>query len=153
MRYAVKRYWELCDTVHVEADDIDKAIEAAHELSVDNSKAEFVPDSMNSDPSCDVQPVIAETYTVACGLAETEMMKLLIIDLYGDGESLRVCEDQPGVDRVIAEFMEPDESDEHFDEFLDRKGIYLFITRRVSLEHLPKIVGAKTDSIIRRSNV
>ncbi len=61
-------------------------------------------------------------------------MKLLIIDLYGDGQSLRVCEDKPGVDQIISEFKEDEDSEEHFDEFMERKGIHLFITRPISLE-------------------
>jgi hypothetical protein len=79
-------------------------------------------------------------------------MTLLLIDLYGDGESLRVCEDRPGINEIIAEFTR-DQPDEHFDEFMERKGVRLFITHRVSLEHLPYITGAKTDSSIRRADV
>jgi hypothetical protein len=70
-------------------------------------------------------------------------MKLLIIDLYGDGESLRVCEDKAGIDQIIAEFNEDQLSDEHFDEFMERKGVRLFLTRRKSLEHAPNIYGSK----------
>jgi hypothetical protein len=51
----VKRYWEICDTVEVEAESADKAIEAAHALPLDNTKAQYVPDSLNSDPDTDVQ--------------------------------------------------------------------------------------------------
>jgi len=69
-------------------------------------------------------------------------MKLLIIDLYGDGESLRVCEDKAGTDQIIAEFME-EGSEEHFDEFMERRGVQLFLTRRKSLEHSPNIGGSK----------
>jgi hypothetical protein len=69
-------------------------------------------------------------------------MKLLIIDLYGDGESLRTCEDKLGIDQLIAEFTEED-SDEHFDEFMNRKGVELFITRRLSLEYSPATFGSK----------
>ena len=58
MKYAVKRYWSVCDEVHVEANSISEAIGIAHELPVDSTKAEFVPDSMNSDPTCDVQQLI-----------------------------------------------------------------------------------------------
>jgi len=59
MKFAVKRYWSVCDSVDVEADSVSAAIDIAHELPVDNAKAEFVPDSMNIDPTCDVQPLIA----------------------------------------------------------------------------------------------
>ena len=54
MRFRVKRYWELCDEVEVEADGVDQAIEAAHALPLNNTKARFVPDSLNSDPDADV---------------------------------------------------------------------------------------------------
>jgi hypothetical protein len=79
-------------------------------------------------------------------------MRLIIIDLYGDGEGLRVCEDKLGIDQIIAEFTNDEEPDEHFDEFTESKGIHLFITRRVSLEHLPSRIRAEPDSAIRRSN-
>ena len=71
-------------------------------------------------------------------------MKLLIIDLYGDGESLRVCEDKAGIDQLIAEFTEDQSSDEHFDEFMERKGVQLFLTRSKSLEYAPNIYGSKS---------
>lgn len=58
MRFAVKRYWSLCDSVDVEANSPSEAIDIAHEMPVDSTEAEFVPDSMNSDPTCDVQPLI-----------------------------------------------------------------------------------------------
>lgn len=58
-------------------------------------------------------------------------MKLLIIDLYGDGESLRVCEDKPSINQLIAEFKK-ETADEPFDEFMERKGVHLFVTRRTS---------------------
>ena len=70
-------------------------------------------------------------------------MKLLIIVLYGDGESLRVCEDKAGIDQTIAEFTGDQDSEEHFDEFMERKGVQLFPTRRTSLEHAPNIYGSK----------
>ena len=68
-------------------------------------------------------------------------MKLLIIDLYGDGESLRVCEDKPGIDELIAAFNAGPSSDEHFDEFMERSRVELFLTRRISLEHVPNLHG------------
>lgn len=77
-------------------------------------------------------------------------MKLLIIDLYGDGESLRVCEDKAGTDQIIAEFMKDEGSDEHFDEFMERKGIQLFLTRRQSLEPAPGIFGSTADELSER---
>lgn len=57
MKFEVKRYWDVCDTVEVEADDVSEAIAIAHELPIDNTRAEYVPDSLNSDPECDVQRV------------------------------------------------------------------------------------------------
>jgi hypothetical protein len=56
--FAVKRYWSVCDSVNVKANSVFEAIGIAHELPVDNAQAEFVPDSMNSDPLCDVQPLL-----------------------------------------------------------------------------------------------
>lgn len=58
MKYVVKRYWELCDSVEVDADSPSQAIELAHEMPVDNARAMFVPDSMNSDPETDVQRLV-----------------------------------------------------------------------------------------------
>ena len=55
MKYSVKRYWEVCDSVEVEASSVGEAIETAHAMPVDSAKAEFVPDSINSDSFCDVQ--------------------------------------------------------------------------------------------------
>jgi len=57
MKYVVKRYWELCDTVEVDANSVSKAIELAHEMPTDNARAAFVPDSMNTDPDSEVWPV------------------------------------------------------------------------------------------------
>ena len=59
MKYVVKRYWEVCDSVEVNAGTVSEAIDLAHELPVNNTQAEFVSDSMNTDPSCDVQPLNA----------------------------------------------------------------------------------------------
>ncbi len=56
-RFTVKRYWEMSDTVHVPAASVVAAIEAAHALPRDNARATYVPDSMNSDPDTDVQPL------------------------------------------------------------------------------------------------
>ena len=69
-------------------------------------------------------------------------MKLLIVDLYGDGESLRVCDDRPGIDQIIAEFVEAG-SDESFDEFMGRKGVQFFLTRRKSIEPASSIYRLK----------
>lgn len=59
LRFAVKRYWEMSDTVYVPATSGAEAIEAAHALPVNNSKAMYVPDSMNSDRETDVHPLQA----------------------------------------------------------------------------------------------
>ena len=75
-------------------------------------------------------------------------MKLIIVDLYGDGESLRVCEDKPGVDQIISEFKQDEDSEEHFDEFMERKGVHLFITCPISLE--PEGLWKKVDSAFKR---
>jgi len=54
VRFKVKRYWEVCDEVEVEADDGAKAIEAAHALPLAAAKTHNVPDSLNSDLDADV---------------------------------------------------------------------------------------------------
>ena len=63
MKYVVKRYWEVCDSVEVNAGSVDEAIDLAHELPVDNAKAEYVSGSMNTDPSEDVRVLTAERGT------------------------------------------------------------------------------------------
>lgn len=60
MKFEVKRYWSVCDTVVVEADSITAAIDCAYQLPVDVAKSEFVPDSMNTDPKCEVKPLASE---------------------------------------------------------------------------------------------
>jgi hypothetical protein len=57
MKFAVKRYWEVCDRVEVEADSAEEAIALAHDEPLDAAKAEYVSDSLQSDPECDVQPL------------------------------------------------------------------------------------------------
>lgn len=59
MTFEVKRYWEVCDTVRVPATSVAQAIQIAHSLPLNTPRAEFVPDSLNSDPDADVQPVTA----------------------------------------------------------------------------------------------
>ena len=61
-------------------------------------------------------------------------MNVLIIDIYGDGDSLRVCEDIPGVDQIIAEFQTTD-GDEDLDESMQRKEIQLLCERRINLHN------------------
>lgn len=53
-KYAVKRYWEVCDSVEVEAENADEAYITAIEepLSV---VPDYVPDSMNIDKDMDIQ--------------------------------------------------------------------------------------------------
>jgi hypothetical protein len=57
MKWVVKRYWEFSDSVEVEADSVEQAIKVAHALPIPHGQAEFVPDSLNSDPVVDVQPL------------------------------------------------------------------------------------------------
>lgn len=57
MRFAVKRYWGMFDLVNVEADSVDKAIEAAHALPLDHAQAGYVPDSINTNPDAEVYPL------------------------------------------------------------------------------------------------
>jgi hypothetical protein len=59
MKFAVKRYWQLCDEVEVEAQSVDDAIDLAHAMPLDESRGEYVMGSLNSDPSADVQLKIA----------------------------------------------------------------------------------------------
>ena len=59
MKYRVRRYWQLCDKVEVEADSVDGAIERAHDLPLDNPRANYVLGSLESD-SCDDVMVISE---------------------------------------------------------------------------------------------
>lgn len=61
MKFSVKRYWELCDTVEVQANSKSEAIRRAHERPLDRAVAWYVPDSLNSDPDTDVQPLTAES--------------------------------------------------------------------------------------------
>lgn len=55
-KYSVKRYWEMCDEVIVEAKSSGAAILKAHELPL--TDGEYVPDSINSDSETDVRNVI-----------------------------------------------------------------------------------------------
>ena len=57
MRFKVKRYWQLCDSVEVEADTPDQAIERAHEMPLNEFRGDYVMGSLNSDPHADVEPV------------------------------------------------------------------------------------------------
>lgn len=59
MKYVVKRYWSVCDSVDVNANSVSEAIATAHEMPADSAKAEFVTDSMNTDPEADVWPIPA----------------------------------------------------------------------------------------------
>jgi len=54
-KYIVKRYWELCDEVGVDADSVNEAIKKAQAQPLDITAGEYVPDSINSDPDVDVQ--------------------------------------------------------------------------------------------------
>lgn len=56
MKFCVKRYWEVCDEVEVEAEHPDEAIEKAHDLPL-STNPEYVPDSINTDPQTDIQRI------------------------------------------------------------------------------------------------
>ncbi len=60
MKFAVKRYWQLCDEVHVDADSIDDAIERAHKMPLNEFQGDFVLGSLNSDPHVDVEQLMAK---------------------------------------------------------------------------------------------
>lgn len=57
VKFKVYRYWQMSDPVEVEADSANEAIALAHELPVDNAKAQYVFDSLESDPDVDVYPL------------------------------------------------------------------------------------------------
>jgi hypothetical protein len=59
MRFRVKRYWEMCDEVDVDAVSEHRALEVAHALPLDINKAQYVSDSLSSDPNTDVQIIPA----------------------------------------------------------------------------------------------
>ena len=56
-KYSVRRYWAMCDTVKVAADSIGQAIEKANARGINAAKAEYVPDSISSDPRADVEVI------------------------------------------------------------------------------------------------
>jgi hypothetical protein len=58
MKYAVKRYWQFCDAVEVEADSIAQAIERAHEMPLNELQGEYILSSLYIDPSADVAPLV-----------------------------------------------------------------------------------------------
>ncbi len=55
MKFNVKRYWEVCDSVQVEADSLEEAIKNAQEMPL--TEGEYVPDSINSDEEVDVEVI------------------------------------------------------------------------------------------------
>lgn len=69
-------------------------------------------------------------------------MKLLIIDLYGDGEAIRACEDTPKNNEAVKAFQSADyyfcktgEGDApSFTDFCEERGVTLFETRRINLD-------------------
>ncbi len=68
-------------------------------------------------------------------------MNLLIIDLYNDGECLRVVEDTPQNVQVLNDWIEHDRTHCNSDDpdymgisdWLDEKGVHLFCTRTVDV--------------------
>jgi hypothetical protein len=52
--YHIKRYWEVCDSVTIEATSVEEAISKAHCEPL-GRYPDYVPDSMNSDKDVDVQ--------------------------------------------------------------------------------------------------
>ncbi len=59
MKCWVKRYWEMCDEVRVDAENEHDAIEKAHEVPL--TAGEYVADSLNSDPETDVSTSLSTT--------------------------------------------------------------------------------------------
>jgi hypothetical protein len=60
MRFRVKRYWEMCDEVDVDAASAEAALEVAHALPLSDTAAQYVSDSLTSDPETDVQLIPAQ---------------------------------------------------------------------------------------------
>ncbi len=54
-KYSVKRYWEVCDSVEVEAESLELAIIKAHSLPL--TAGEYVSYSINSDEDVDVEAI------------------------------------------------------------------------------------------------
>jgi len=50
--YSVRRYWTVCDTVVVQADDENEASELAFEEPLSDSP-DYIEDSMTNDPAVD----------------------------------------------------------------------------------------------------
>ena len=65
MKFAVKRYWQLCDRVEVDATTRDEAIDTAHKLELDESRGTYVLGSLNSDPEEDIEPITGKAGLVA----------------------------------------------------------------------------------------
>ena len=57
MKYAVKRYWEVCDTVEVEANEGDIAAIVQQACELDLTHGEYVRGSMNVDEDLDIQEI------------------------------------------------------------------------------------------------
>lgn len=60
MKYRVKRYWEVSDTVEVEANSVDEAVSAAINADL-TSSPRYVPDSINVDQDIDVEAIEEES--------------------------------------------------------------------------------------------
>ncbi len=64
---------------------------------------------------------------------------LLIVHLYGDGDTLRVIEDTPANEKLVAEWQEhdrehcQDDTYQPFAEYMENKGVELFCTRQLDL--------------------
>jgi len=61
MKYRAKVYWEMCGEIEVEADSPEQAAEIAMDGNTPfPDEKEYVPDSVNCDPTCDVHPIEGE---------------------------------------------------------------------------------------------
>lgn len=66
---------------------------------------------------------------------------LIIVDLYGDRESLRVIPDTPANEKVVRDFEEADRKYVHggpddppdFTDFTAERGVPMFVTRQIAL--------------------
>jgi hypothetical protein len=59
MKYRAKVYWEMCGEIEVEADSPEQAAEIAMDGNTPfPEEKEYVTDSVNCDPECDVHPIV-----------------------------------------------------------------------------------------------
>ena len=68
-------------------------------------------------------------------------MKILIVDLYGDGECVRLCEDTPRARDVIADYRKLDAAygdgtgsePPFYSDYLEQNGVRVFEAEEITL--------------------